>query len=122
MHSLVETPDRDGAFPRLTEEQIALLRQGGRTRRTGRGDVLIREGQRGTWPYRPAVRLGLGSGGAGVMRPQRSLGAILGGFMASVMLGLDISDIDLTSLLVAAIGAALLIVILHALPATQIFE
>ena len=50
------------------------------------------------------------------------LGAILGGFMASVMLGLDISDIDLTSLLVAAIGAALLIVILHALPATQIFE
>jgi uncharacterized membrane protein YeaQ/YmgE (transglycosylase-associated protein family) len=50
------------------------------------------------------------------------LGAILGGFMASVMLGLDITGIDVTSVLVAALGAALLIVVLHALPATQIFE
>ena len=50
------------------------------------------------------------------------LGAILGGFMASVMLGLDVTGIDLTSLLVAALGAALLIVILHALPATRVFE
>ena len=50
------------------------------------------------------------------------LGVILGGFMASVMLGLDVTGIDVTSLLVAALGAALLIVVLHALPATQIFE
>jgi thioredoxin reductase (NADPH) len=41
-----ETPDRGGAFPRLDEEQIALLRECGRTRRTGRGDVLVHEGQR----------------------------------------------------------------------------
>ncbi|HLZ29734.1 MAG TPA: GlsB/YeaQ/YmgE family stress response membrane protein [Chloroflexota bacterium] len=50
------------------------------------------------------------------------LGAILGGFMASVMLGLDIADIDYTSVLVAAVGAALLVVILHALPPTEVFE
>ncbi|GAA1802329.1 FAD-dependent oxidoreductase [Luedemannella flava] len=41
-----ETPDQGGAFPRLDEEQIALLRECGRTRRTERGDVLIHEGQR----------------------------------------------------------------------------
>ena len=50
------------------------------------------------------------------------LGAVLGGFMASVMLGLDISGIDGTSVLVAALGAAILIVILHALPETEVFE
>ena len=51
-----------------------------------------------------------------------TLGAILGGFMASVMLGLDIADFDVTSVLVAAFGAALLVVILHALPPTEVFE
>lgn len=50
------------------------------------------------------------------------LGAVLGGFLASVMLGLDIAGLDLTSILVAAVGAALLILILHALPATDVFE
>jgi len=50
------------------------------------------------------------------------LGAVLGGFMASVTLGLDITVIDWTSVLVAAVGAALLILILHTLPATEIYE
>ena len=50
------------------------------------------------------------------------LGAILGGFMASVLLGLDVSGLDSISILVAAIGAALLILILHALPATDVHE
>ncbi len=50
------------------------------------------------------------------------LGAVLGGFMASVTLGLDITGIDWTSVLVAAIGAALLILILNALPATEIYQ
>jgi uncharacterized membrane protein YeaQ/YmgE (transglycosylase-associated protein family) len=50
------------------------------------------------------------------------LGAVLGGFMASVTLGLDISQIDWTSVLVAAVGAAMLILILNALPATEIYE
>jgi uncharacterized membrane protein YeaQ/YmgE (transglycosylase-associated protein family) len=50
------------------------------------------------------------------------LGAVLGGFMASVTLGLDISGIDWTSMLVAAVGAAILIAILNALPATEIYE
>jgi uncharacterized membrane protein YeaQ/YmgE (transglycosylase-associated protein family) len=50
------------------------------------------------------------------------LGAILGGFLASALLGLDISGIDWTSVLVAALGAALLIAVLHALPAADVFE
>jgi uncharacterized membrane protein YeaQ/YmgE (transglycosylase-associated protein family) len=50
------------------------------------------------------------------------LGALLGGFMAAVLLGLDIADIDGTSVLVAAVGACLLIVVLHALPAADVFE
>ena len=50
------------------------------------------------------------------------LGAMLGGFMASVTLGLDISGIDWTSLLVAAVGAAILIVVLNALPATETYD
>jgi uncharacterized membrane protein YeaQ/YmgE (transglycosylase-associated protein family) len=50
------------------------------------------------------------------------LGAILGGFMASVLLGLDIAAFDVTSVLVAAVGAAILILILHALPATEVFD
>jgi uncharacterized membrane protein YeaQ/YmgE (transglycosylase-associated protein family) len=50
------------------------------------------------------------------------LGALLGGFMASVLLGLDVAGLDLTSILVAALGAALLILLLHALPATDVFE
>jgi uncharacterized membrane protein YeaQ/YmgE (transglycosylase-associated protein family) len=50
------------------------------------------------------------------------LGAVLGGFMASVSLGLDIVDIDWTSILVAGVGAAILILILHALPPTDVFE
>jgi uncharacterized membrane protein YeaQ/YmgE (transglycosylase-associated protein family) len=68
------------------------------------------------WLWGGRGRMLLGDAVVGV------LGAILGGFMASVLLGLDISGIDLTSLLVAAIGAAVLIVVLHALPASQLFE
>ena len=50
------------------------------------------------------------------------LGAILGGFMASVTLGLDISVIDWTSVLVAGVGAALLIAILNTLSPTELYE
>jgi uncharacterized membrane protein YeaQ/YmgE (transglycosylase-associated protein family) len=50
------------------------------------------------------------------------LGAVLGGFLASVLLGLDVADFDGTSVLVAAMGAALLILILHSIPATDVFE
>ena len=50
------------------------------------------------------------------------LGAVLGGFLASVLLGLDIAGLDGTSILVAAVGAGLLILILPALPATDVFE
>jgi uncharacterized membrane protein YeaQ/YmgE (transglycosylase-associated protein family) len=50
------------------------------------------------------------------------LGAVLGGFMASVLLGLDIAGLDWTSILVAALGAAVLILILNALPAADVFD
>ncbi|MEA2224892.1 MAG: thioredoxin reductase [Solirubrobacteraceae bacterium] len=41
---LVETPDQDGAFPRLTEDQLARLEAQGTRRRTHAGEVLFREG------------------------------------------------------------------------------
>ena len=68
------------------------------------------------WLRRRRGRLLLGDMVVGV------LGAVLGGFMASVMLGLDITEINWTSVLVAAVGAALLILILNALPATEVYE
>jgi thioredoxin reductase (NADPH) len=40
----VETPDRDGAFPRLTDGQLARLVAEGRRRHTRDGEVLFREG------------------------------------------------------------------------------
>ncbi len=50
------------------------------------------------------------------------IGAVLGGFMAAVLLGLDIADIDGTSVLVAAVGAGLLILVVNTLPAIDIYE
>jgi thioredoxin reductase (NADPH) len=41
---LAETPDQDGAFPRLTEDQLARLEAQGTRRRTHAGEVLFREG------------------------------------------------------------------------------
>jgi thioredoxin reductase (NADPH) len=42
--ALTESPDLLGAFPRLSDEQIAALAQVGERRRVRRGDVLYREG------------------------------------------------------------------------------
>jgi uncharacterized membrane protein YeaQ/YmgE (transglycosylase-associated protein family) len=51
------------------------------------------------------------------------LGAVIGGFMAAVVLGLDISGIDITSLIVAAMGALALVLFLRAIPADdELFE
>ena len=50
------------------------------------------------------------------------LGAIIGGFMASVLLGLDITSIDGTTVLVAALGALVLILFQRVIPATQVFD
>jgi len=50
------------------------------------------------------------------------LGAILGGFLASVLLGLDISGIDGATVLVAAIGALVLILFERAIPPMQVYE
>jgi uncharacterized membrane protein YeaQ/YmgE (transglycosylase-associated protein family) len=50
------------------------------------------------------------------------LGAVIGGFMAAVLLGLDISGIDVTSVLVAAVGALGLILFHKAIPAADVFE
>lgn len=61
-------------------------------------------------------RVLLGSGVAG------TLGALVGGFLAAVLLGLDISIIDSTSVIAAAFGALLLVLFLRAIPATEVFE
>ncbi|ACU75285.1 cyclic nucleotide-regulated FAD-dependent pyridine nucleotide-disulphide oxidoreductase [Catenulispora acidiphila DSM 44928] len=41
----VESPDPDGAFPRLTDEQIAVFAECGERRRVEPGDLLFREGE-----------------------------------------------------------------------------
>ena len=51
-----------------------------------------------------------------------ALGAVLGGALASILLGLDVTVLDLTSVVVAAVGAAVLLVILHALPPTSVYD
>lgn len=68
------------------------------------------------WFLRARGRALLGDLAVGVV------GAILGGFAAAVTLGLDVADFDGTSTLVAAMGAALLILILHSLPNVDVFE
>ncbi|MGC9667771.1 FAD-dependent oxidoreductase [Planosporangium sp. 12N6] len=47
MSLLVETPDRYGAYPRLSDTQIESLTARGQRRPTDEGDVLIREGEEG---------------------------------------------------------------------------
>src|SRR5687768_8104730 len=44
--ALDETPDADGAWPRLTDEQIAALEPSGRRRGFEAAEVLYREGDR----------------------------------------------------------------------------
>ncbi|MGY1682326.1 Na+/H+ antiporter NhaA [Geodermatophilus sp. SYSU D01176] len=44
---LPETPDRDGAFPQLTDAQVALVERFGTRRRVVPGDTLFREGDPG---------------------------------------------------------------------------
>jgi thioredoxin reductase (NADPH) len=44
--TLAETPDVYGAYPRLSQAQIAALSAYGQTRRTTAGEVLLREGER----------------------------------------------------------------------------
>jgi thioredoxin reductase (NADPH) len=44
---LSETPDLHGAYPRLSEEQLAALAARGERRRTSQGEVLYREGDEG---------------------------------------------------------------------------
>jgi uncharacterized membrane protein YeaQ/YmgE (transglycosylase-associated protein family) len=51
-----------------------------------------------------------------------TLGAVLGGFIASVLLGLDVVQIDPTGLVLAFVGALVLIGMLRAVPDAQTFE
>jgi thioredoxin reductase (NADPH) len=44
---LEESPDRHGAFPRLTEEQLASVREIGEQRTVTTGELLFREGDEG---------------------------------------------------------------------------
>jgi uncharacterized membrane protein YeaQ/YmgE (transglycosylase-associated protein family) len=50
------------------------------------------------------------------------LGALIGGFLAAVLLGLDISGLDPTSLLVAGVGALMLMLLLRTMPDADVFE
>jgi thioredoxin reductase (NADPH) len=69
--TLPETPDTSGAFPRLTDEQLALVERYGRRRRVEPGDVLIREGERDRDFY--AILAGAVAVVEGLGTPQQSV-------------------------------------------------
>lgn len=50
------------------------------------------------------------------------VGAIIGGFLASTFLGLDVTGFNLVSILVAFLGAVVFLLILRAIPGGQPFE
>src|SRR5580692_9531140 len=43
---LAETPDVYGAYPRLSDDQVATLEAGGARRTVSQGELLVREGER----------------------------------------------------------------------------
>ena len=43
-HPLIETPDTDGAYPRLSDDQIAALERRGERRRTAEDEILFHQG------------------------------------------------------------------------------
>ena len=51
-----------------------------------------------------------------------ALGALLGGFIGSILLGLDVVQVDPTGVLVAFVGAIVLIALLRAVPDAHTFE
>jgi uncharacterized membrane protein YeaQ/YmgE (transglycosylase-associated protein family) len=50
------------------------------------------------------------------------LGAVIGGFLAAVLLGLDISGVDGTTVFVAGVGALALVLFQRAIPDTDVFD
>jgi uncharacterized membrane protein YeaQ/YmgE (transglycosylase-associated protein family) len=50
------------------------------------------------------------------------IGSLIGGFLASVLLGLDVGGFNPMSILVAFVGAIVLLLILRAIPGAQPFE
>ena len=50
------------------------------------------------------------------------IGALLGGWLSSTYLGLDVTGINPTSILIAVAGAALFLGILRLIPGRQLFE
>jgi uncharacterized membrane protein YeaQ/YmgE (transglycosylase-associated protein family) len=50
------------------------------------------------------------------------IGALLGGFVGGALFGWDVSGFNLTSVLLAFLGAVLFLLILRAIPGTQPFE
>jgi uncharacterized membrane protein YeaQ/YmgE (transglycosylase-associated protein family) len=50
------------------------------------------------------------------------LGALLGGFVGSFLFGWDVTGINIGSIVIAFLGAVLLLLILRAIPGRQPFE
>jgi uncharacterized membrane protein YeaQ/YmgE (transglycosylase-associated protein family) len=50
------------------------------------------------------------------------VGALIGGFLASTFLGLDVSGFNLPSILVAFLGSIVFLLILRLIPGSQPFE
>ena len=50
------------------------------------------------------------------------IGAIVGGFVGSALFGVGVTGFDISSILVAFLGAVVFLLILRAIPGTQPFE
>ena len=50
------------------------------------------------------------------------IGSLIGGFLASNLLGLDVSGFNIMSILIAFVGAIVLLLILRMIPGRQPFE
>jgi uncharacterized membrane protein YeaQ/YmgE (transglycosylase-associated protein family) len=51
-----------------------------------------------------------------------SVGALLGGFLSSILDGLDVTGIDPTSLIMSLLGATLMVALLRVVPPTDAYE
>jgi uncharacterized membrane protein YeaQ/YmgE (transglycosylase-associated protein family) len=50
------------------------------------------------------------------------LGGLIGGFLASALLGLSVTELEPASIGTAGLGAVVLVLFLRAIPATDVFE
>ena len=92
----------------------------------GDGEVPWESWRSCSWGWRPARLAGMATGGRGFgflgSIVAGVIGALLGGVIGSAAFGWDVSGLDVGSVVLAFLGAVLLLLILRAIPGTRPFE